>query len=544
MEPIPRVAVLWCPNWSVAAAGCAADQPMVVLRSNRVVARSQAAAADGVAVGMRRRQAQSRCPDAQIITHDPGRDERRFEPVIAAIGRQVPRLEVGDAGTLAFIARGPARYFGGEASMTEQMRSIAVECIGSSATKASGGIGIGIGDGRFTAMLAARQSAQCGTPVIAPAGYGPTAGYLAPLPVRTLALAEVPDNVVDLLLRLGVTTLGQVAAMGPAHLMARFGAPGVFAHTLAAGGDARPPDVAEAPPGFAVQHLFDDPAVHVDAVVFTARRLIDEMAGALAAEGRVCTRLIVTAETEHAERSEREWYRPTGLAAAAMVERIRWQLDAWATSSISTSTAAADTELGTVGGAVTAGITLLRLEPVEVRADHGVQLGLWGGRTEADEWAQRAVARLVSLSDQVLVPAGGGGRNPLDGYNWASAATADVEHAAERLAGVQGPWPGQLPTPSPAVVHPAPVAVTVRDAQGHVVAVSGRGIVSAAPAMVSLHGKEHTVAQWGGPWPIDERWWDAARARRSARFQLVTDDGMLLLVARERQQWWLLAEYA
>jgi protein ImuB len=531
MHPIPRVAVLWCPNWSVAAAGCAADQPMVVLHANRVVARSQAAAADGVAVGMRRRQAQARCPAAQVVTYDPARDERRFEPVIAAIGQQVPRLEVGDAGTLAFIARGPARYFGGEAQMAEKMRTIAVECIGSSAIVASGGVGIGIGDGRFTAMLAARQSAQRNAPVIAPGGQASTAAYLAPLPTRTLALAGVPDDMVDLLQRLSVTTLGQVAAMSPAHLMARFGAPGVFAHTLAAAGDARPPDVCEAPPGCAVQHLFDDPAVHVDTVVFTARRLIDEMAGALAAEGRVCTRLIVTAETEHAERSEREWYRPTGLAAAAMVERVRWQLDAWAAA-------------GASAGTVTAGITLLRLEPVEVRADRGEQLGLWGGRTEADEWAQRAVARLVSLSGQVLVPAGGGGRNPLDGYTWASAATADVGHSAERLAGVQGPWPGQLPKPSPAVVHAAPVAVTVRDAQGHVVAVSGRGIVSAPPAVVSLHGNEQTVAQWGGPWPIDERWWDAARARRSARFQLLTGDGVLLLVALERQQWWLLAEYA
>ena len=36
---------------------------------------------------------------------------------------------------------------------------------------------------------------------------------------------------------------------------------------------------------------------------------------------------------------------------------------------------------------------LLRLEPEEVRSDEGVQLGLWGGRTQADEWAARAVAR-------------------------------------------------------------------------------------------------------------------------------------------------------
>jgi protein ImuB len=74
--------------------------------------------------------------------------------------------------------------------------------------------------------------------------------------------------------------------------------------------------------------------------------------------------------------------------------------------------------------------------------------------------------------------------------------------------------------------------------------VSGRGVVSAPPSSVTISGRRRRVERWAGPWPIDERWWDSTRARRSARFQVLTDDGALFLVAVERQQWLLLAEYA
>jgi hypothetical protein len=43
---------------------------------------------------------------------------------------------------------------------------------------------------------------------------------------------------------------------------------------------------------------------------------------------------------------------------------------------------------------------------------------------------------------------------------------------------------------------------------------------------------------------VEERWWDGSRATRSARFQLLTDGGRLVLAAVERQQWQLVAEYA
>ncbi|HSR26426.1 MAG TPA: DNA polymerase Y family protein, partial [Candidatus Eisenbacteria bacterium] len=373
---MPRLGVLWCPNWPVVVAGAQADEPVVVVHANRVVACSQAAAAEGVAVGQRRREAQSRCPAARLEPHDPSRDARAFDRVVQAVGAMVPRVEITEPGTVTFVARGPARYFGGEEPMAARVVAVAADAVGMSLA-AVGGLGIGVADGRFAAGIAARRSAARGAPVVVSAGREATAGFLRPLQVHWLAeVAGVPSEFVHLLQRLGLHHLGEVAALPAVDVAARFGPLGQFVHRVAAGGDDRLPGTLEPPRGLHVQRSFEPPVQHSDALVFVARQLADELVTVLSADGQVCTRLAVVVETEHGERCERIWYRSTGLSAAAMVERVRWQLDAWVQ--------AAD---------LTAGVMLLRLDPVEVRSDDGVQLGLWGGRTQADDWAARAVAR-------------------------------------------------------------------------------------------------------------------------------------------------------
>ena len=539
--------MLWCPNWAVVAAQAALDEPVVVLHGNRVIARSLAAGREGIVVGQRRRQAQACCPHVRLVAHDPDGDARRFENVVTAIAALIPRVEITEPGMLSFLAKGPSRYFGGEQAMAERMTDLATSVIagpdpaspaGSAVTTcpalaAVGGFGMGIADGRFAAAIAARQAAARGRPMIVDSGVDATADFLAPLSVHLLAsVAGLDDEFVELLQRLGVRQLGQLAALSVADVLARFGRLGEFAHRIASGGDDRPPDTIEPPSGLVAVHVLDDPAHHVDTLVFIARQLADELTTALGADGKVCTRLVVTAETDHSERNERLWYRSTGLSAAAMVERARWQLDAWVNTA-----------------SITAGVTMLRLEPIEVRSDDGVQLGLWGGRTQADEWAARAVARLATLAgpEQVLVPAATGGRLPGDAFAWVPAVTADLAEPTQRLTPADGPWPGSLPSPAPAIVHAQPLAIEVLDDKGRPVRVTGRGAVSAAPATVqrrtSSREPVEPIVAWAGPWPLEERWWDATRSRRSARFQLLTESGSLLLACLERQQWWLLGDY-
>ncbi len=533
---------VWCPDWPVVAAGVAPGAPAIVLHANRVVARSPAAAAEGVVIGQRRRQAQQCCPDAALLQHDPDRDGRAFEPVVRAIGRFAPRLEVVEPGWLCLAARGPSRYFGGDERLAERLAA-AVRAESGQAAQ----VAIGIADGRFASAVAARRAGRAPI-VVAPGG---TPAFLSPLPIAWLHITgEIDPELAGLFARLGLSRLGDLAALPAGDVLARFGPEGQRAHRLAADVDDRPPGGREPPPERHVEQAFDDPVVQLQPLVFVAKQLADELVAMLAGEGKVCTRLVVTAETEHGERSERAWYRAAGMSAPAMVERVRWQLDAWMTS-----------------GDVSAGVVLLRLAPEEVRGDGGEQIRLWGGPSAVDERAVRAVARLAGMAgdQRVLVPAWRGGRLPGDRYGWVPASTTDLldaDDTAERLrprpvdgpvvaaggapsaSGRAGPWPGALPAPSPAMVLPAGRPAAMLDSDGRAVSVSGRGELSATPATLAIDGAPpQAITGWAGPWPLDERWWEAGRHRRLARFQVVTADGAAHLVVAEHQTWWLAATY-
>ena len=82
------------------------------------------------------------------------------------------------------------------------------------------------------------------------------------------------------------------------------------------------------------------------------------------------------------------------------------------------------------------------------------------------------------------------------------------------------------------------------DASGRGGVVSGRAQLSAPPALLTAgDGPERAITAWAGPWPVTERWWDPARGRRQARFQLVTDDGSAWLAVVQDGRWLLEASY-
>ena len=546
-EQPERIVTVWFPDWPAVAAGLHPDVPAAVMRANRVVARTPAAAAEGVVIGQRRRQAQRRCPHIRLVDHDPDRDAGRFEPVVRAVTEISPRLDLVEPGWITLSARGPSRYFGGDRALAERLAPDAA-----SAAASAGGaemrvdVGVGVADGRFASSVAARLAVRRGEPVVIDPTGSPA--FCAPLPIGWLqTLGEADPDLVELFTRLGLRRLGDLAALDAADVLGRFGHAGVHAHRLASGADIRPSGTTDPAPERRLDQVLDDPAAQSSAVVFVAKQLADELAGTLAADGRVCTRLVVLLESEHGEHSERSWYRSGGLTAAAMVERIRWQLDAW----IGLPTGS-DHEL-------TGGISLIRLSPEEVRADEGVQLGLWGGQSDADRRAARTIARLTTLTsdDAVTVPVWHGGRLPADRYRWVPAATVDLEHRAASHAGTgsgpTGPWPGSLPSPSPATVFAEPVPAELLDENGDPLTVTGRGTVSGSPATLHLlsgdaasgwrRGRPRPVVGWAGPWPVEERWWEPERHRRLARFQVVTDDQCGYLVVAEHRRWWISARY-
>lgn len=523
---LARVVSLWCPEWPVTTAAVGAGEPVVVLRAGRVIARSARAAADGVVAGLRRREAHGRCPAATMLVEDTDWDARMFEPVVRAIAAFTPLVEVVEPGWAQVAARGPARYFGGEAALARRLTDAAV---------AAGGIDarVGIGDGRFTAAVAARL-ATTEQPCLVPAGSA--RGFLAPLPISWLHLVgELDADTVDVFSRLGLGRLGDLAALPAADVAARFGPAGLLAHRFASGDDTRGATGTPPPAAWTVEHACERPIDDALTAVFLARPLAEQLIERVAATGAIVVRVTVSIATDHGEQSVRAWYRSAGLSPAAIVERVRWQLGAWI-----------DTD------DLTAGITMLRLAVDETRADRGEQIGLWGGRSAADETAIRAVDRLSALLGEkaVTVAEWHGGHLPGDRYRWIPATSADLADTtatAARLAPAagEGRWPGAVPPPSPIELRQPAVRVEVDDETGAAVFVNGRGELSAAPATIALtpgRGAQ-AVRSWAGPWTMDTAWWRPEGRRRTARLQVVTDDGTAVLLIAERQCWWLYATY-
>src|SRR5580658_5753303 len=146
------------------------------------------------------------CPELQE-EGARGEEARRFVQVVARAGELCPWVHPVRLGICALPARGPARFFGGEEMVVSRLGQAVEETAQ-----------IGVADGLFAALLAARSG------LIVPAGA--SAEFLAPWSVAVLAR---PDLAVTLQ-RLGVTTLGQFAALPPAHVSDRFGADAAAAH--------------------------------------------------------------------------------------------------------------------------------------------------------------------------------------------------------------------------------------------------------------------------------------------------------------------------
>jgi protein ImuB len=200
---------------------------------------SPGAEAFGVRPGLRMGEALARCPTLQLVPPDPVGVADAWERVLArleGIGAAVESTRPGEA---CFDARGLRRLHGGHVDGVLAATRAALRRPAR----------LGAAPTRFAA-LAAASSARPRVPVVvseppaaarsgagAPAPGTAVRTFLAPHPVELLRhraeLAALPP----LLDRLGITTLGELAALPRAALADRFGPSGVTAHRLACGED-------------------------------------------------------------------------------------------------------------------------------------------------------------------------------------------------------------------------------------------------------------------------------------------------------------------
>jgi protein ImuB len=509
-----RTIVLWCPDWPILAAsreaGLDPAQPLALTEAGLVHSCSAAARRDGVARGLRLREAQYRSPALTVLPYDPALDHRLFEPVVRGIEAIVPGVQLLRPGTLAMRARGPARFYGDEDAAARALLA------------AAAGLGVpdarvGIADGPFAAEQAARAAVPAAAPVLA-VPPGASAGFLAPLPVALV----VDARTATLLHRLGVRTLGEFAALPDADVRRRFGAAGAFAHDRAAGREHTGVAARTPPPEFEVEQHFEPPLDRVDQLAFAFRVRAEEFIDRMRGARLVCTGIRVELDDERGGHSSRSWLHPHWFTPADVVDRVRWQLQ---------GSGAADTGLASP-------IVRLRVVPERVDSTGNHEAGLWGGGP--DERVHHGLTRVQSMlgHEGVVTAAVGGGRMLAD----RQVLVPWGDRAPERTS--DAPWPGSLPALAPASVFRELLPVVLLDGAAMPVAIDARGAVSAPPEAFAVGAAAPApVRAWAGPWPVVERWWDAERARRVHRFQLVDDDGCAWLLVRDAEGWWAEARY-
>ncbi|MFC4336214.1 DNA polymerase Y family protein [Salininema proteolyticum] len=448
----------------------------------------------GAASASVRRTAVLRLPD-----WTPDTPESAFEPVVEAVSRHAPYIEVLHPGVLALSMdrRASERPY--------------AEALIDDVTAATGWDALlGIADGLYAALLAARFGM-----LVPPGG---DAAFLARADVSALGLTGLVDpGTCDVLRHLGVRTLGEFTALPADAVLERFGPSVRAAQRLAAAEADRPLRPEEPERDLSVGRECDPPLESLDQAVALTRSMAEELASVLDAHNVSCHRITVRARTVVGTVRERTW-RIDEPTVPEIVRRLRWQIEGWLVDGARSGGAEGPNRLE--------GLELVPVDTVGLVDD---QVPLWEVRASGARKGENALAHTQSLlgPEAVTVCAPVRVRDAL-------APEPEAQWDQDLPEAAEGPWPGAMEGLVPGV--PDGHAVELLDAGGTPVGVGARGLLDADPAFVAVEGRRLRVRSWAGPWPVAERWWSAPR--RYARLQVVLEERPALLV-HESGRWTL-----
>ena len=516
-----RVLMLWCPNWAILAARAAhdvpAEAPLALVDRGSVLACSPAAAQEGIAAGLRVRQAQHRCPDLVILPDDLAMQARAFEPVVRTLEEVIPDAQVVRPGLVAVRIHGARRFYGDEPRAVQAVLHHVHEHAERAAL-----VRLAVADGLFTAEHAAyATTAQHPTRIVPEGG---STDFLARLPVEVAC----DDTLHKLLHRMGIRRLGQLAELPRAQAHVRFGAAGLHAHRLASGEDARALIPRALPPDLGMTVDFDPPATHLERILIGCEDAATEFVQMLTHGALICTEIRITVHVEPGAALEQTWRHPWQFGRAEVLDRIRWQLEDLAAEAVTVD-----------DDGLPAAVLRVHVMPeaLDTAAHHAS--GLWGDRP--DEKVEHALTGLQHRlgRDSVLTATVAGGRLLHERRvlrPWGEALPTQRERRLEQ------PWPGSVPGPAPPIVFDTARQVRVHAEDGTPVGVDQRGEATYAPAWIHLPGTgRRRIDAWSGPWPINQRWW--RKSRPMHRFQLIDNQSTAWLVICEGDTWWAEAHY-
>jgi protein ImuB len=195
---------------------------------------SGAAQAFGVRAGMALGEALARCPELELAAADPIAVASAWEATLRTLEGIGAGVEPQRPGLACFSLDGLRGLYGGS---DELVLASARRALDRPARLAAAPT-------RFCALAAALATRPRRAAVVRESARA----YLKGLPVSLLRSRERTAPLVATLERLGIATLGELAALARAQVADRFGAAGVEAHALACGEDDPPrPRAVEVP---------------------------------------------------------------------------------------------------------------------------------------------------------------------------------------------------------------------------------------------------------------------------------------------------------
>ncbi len=269
------------PLLAVAAAGAAPLLALVqqVRGVQRVACASASASAAGVRTGMSLTAARALVPSLQDLPYQPAEEA-------AALGTVAEGLLGLSPATMSsppdgfWLDASAASLFGGEPPLLER----ALGLLQSLGFRSRGAVA--------SELFTARALARFGGGRLQVVPRGASAGALAPLPLQALEAVDAPVR--DALGGFGLSTLGEVAHLESAQLVARLGARGLRAQRLARGQDdtrflpALVPEVVEE------MRVLETAAEAVEPLLFVLKGMVDAACARLRGRGRAAVRLTLT----------------------------------------------------------------------------------------------------------------------------------------------------------------------------------------------------------------------------------------------------------
>ena len=202
-------------------------------REQKVGEVSEAAEGFGIHAGMRMGEALARCPRLALVPPDPLGVADAWERVLERLEAMGARVEPGRPGLACFDARGLRRLHGGSLDGVLAATRAALSAPVRLAPRADARP-----PARSVSARARRGSARSSR---RPRGVGCRRGRPRPggrRPSRCCATARSSPPCRAELERLGIATLGELAAVPRGAMADRFGRLGLLAHDLAAGNDS------------------------------------------------------------------------------------------------------------------------------------------------------------------------------------------------------------------------------------------------------------------------------------------------------------------